>query len=376
MAKHKVYIALGSNMGDRMTHLQSAVNAIENQVGNVLACAPVYETPSWGFEGHSFLNSCLVAESTKHPDEIMSLLLKIEATHGRIRSEQKGYSDRTLDLDLLMVDEVQLQNPQLQLPHPYMHKRRFVLQPLTQIAPNKIVPGTDSTVVSLLDVCEDQTQTALFSQSLKLPVVDFLSGFAHICIEGNIGSGKTSLAQKLAADLHANTFLERFAENPFLPKFYDDPKRYAFPLEMSFLADRFKQQREQLEQLNLFKQSTVADYNVHKSLIFAQFTLSEEEYTLYRNLFYIMMREVQKPDVYVLLKQTTPRLLDQIKKRGRSYERNIDAAYLDRVRKGYQEFVRSHPDWPIVEVDVSDLDFVANSQDYTTLLKRLNQLLA
>ena len=89
-----------------------------------------------------------------------------------------------------------------------------------------------------------------------------------------------------------------------------------------------------------------------------------------------MMREVQKPDVYVLLKQTTPRLLDQIKKRGRSYERNIDAAYLDRVRKGYQEFVRSHPDWPIVEVDVSDLDFVANSQDYTTLLKRLNQLLA
>lgn len=376
MAKHKVYIALGSNMGDRMTHLQSAVNAIENQVGNVLACAPVYETPSWGFEGHPFLNSCLVAESTKRPDEIMSLLLKIEATHGRTRSEQKGYSDRTLDLDLLMVDEVQMESPQLQLPHPSMHKRRFVLQPLSQVAPNKIVPGTDSTVVSLLDVCKDQTQTALFSQSLKLPVVDFLSGFAHICIEGNIGSGKTSLAQKLAADLNANTFLERFAENPFLPKFYDDPKRYAFPLEMSFLADRFKQQREQLEQLDLFQQATVADYNVHKSLIFAQFTLSEEEYTLYRNLFYIMMREVQKPDVYVLLKQTTPRLLDQIKKRGRSYERNIDAAYLDRVRKGYHEFVRSHPDWPIVEVDVSDLDFVTHDQDYKILLQRLKKLLA
>jgi 2-amino-4-hydroxy-6-hydroxymethyldihydropteridine diphosphokinase len=376
MANHKVYIALGSNIGDRIAHLQSAVNAIENQIGTVLAYAAVYETPAWGFEGHPFLNSCLVAESAKQPEDIMSLLLDIETAHGRTRNEQKGYTDRTLDLDLLMVDEVQWDSTSLQLPHPSMYKRRFVLQPLSDIAPSKLVPGTGTTVKSLLDNCEDPTSVSLFSESLKLPVVDFLSGYGHICIEGNIGSGKTSLAQKLAADLNANTFLERFAENPFLPKFYDDPKRYAFPLEMSFLADRFKQQREQLEQLNLFQQATVADYNVHKSLIFAQFTLSDEEYQLYRNLFYIMMREVQKPDVYVLLKQNTQRLLDQIKKRGRSYERNIDAAYLDRVRRGYQGFVRSHPDWPIVEIDISDLDFVASTQDYTTFLQRLKKSLA
>jgi 2-amino-4-hydroxy-6-hydroxymethyldihydropteridine diphosphokinase len=375
MIKHKAYIALGSNKGDRMHHLQAAVNAIDKRIGTVLKCASVYETPAWGFEGHSFLNSCLMVESSLSPKDMMQELLNIETEHGRVRDPKKGYSDRTIDLDLLMVDDICIKSDHLQLPHPSLHLRRFVLQPLSDISPDQIIPTTDQSVKELLDACEDTTPVSVISESLKLPIVDFLSGYAHVCVEGNIGSGKTSLAQKLASDLNANTFLERFAENPFLPKFYDEPKRYAFPLEMSFLTDRFKQQREQLEQLDLFQQATVADYNVHKSLIFAQFTLADEEYKLYRNLFYIMMREVQKPDLYILLKQNTQRLLDQIKKRGRSYERNIDAAYLDRVRMGYKEFVRSHPEWPIIEIDVSDLDFVANNHDYTTLMRRIKKLL-
>jgi 2-amino-4-hydroxy-6-hydroxymethyldihydropteridine diphosphokinase len=375
MIKHKAYIALGSNKGDRMHHLQAAVNAIDKRIGTVLKCASVYETPAWGFEGHSFLNSCLMVESSLSPKDMMQELLNIETEHGRVRDPKKGYSDRTIDLDLLVVDDIQIESSHLQLPHPSLHLRRFVLQPLSDISPDQIIPTTDQSVKELLDACEDTTPVSVISESLKLPIVDFLSGYAHVCVEGNIGSGKTSLAQKLASDLNANTFLERFAENPFLPKFYDEPKRYAFPLEMSFLTDRFKQQREQLEQLDLFQQATVADYNVHKSLIFAQFTLSDEEYKLYRNLFYIMMREVQKPDLYILLKQNTQRLLDQIKKRGRSYERNIEASYLDRVRMGYKEFVRSHPEWPIVEVDVSDLDFVTNTHDYTTLMRRIKKLL-
>lgn len=366
---------MGSNKGDRMHHLQSAVNTIDKRIGSVLACASVYETPAWGFDGHPFLNSCLLVDSSLSPKDMMQELLNIETEHGRVRDQKKGYSDRTIDLDLLMVDDICIKSDHLELPHPSLHLRRFVLQPLFDISPDQIIPKTQHSVKELLDTCKDTTPVSIFPESLKLPIVDFLSGYAHICVEGNIGSGKTSLAQKLASDLNANTFLERFAENPFLPKFYDDPKRYAFPLEMSFLADRFKQQREQLEQLDLFQQATVADYNVHKSLIFAQFTLSDEEYKLYRNLFYIMMREVQKPDLYILLKQNTQRLLDQIKKRGRSYERNIEASYLDRVRMGYKEFVRSHPEWPIVEVDVSDLDFVTNTHDYTTLMRRIKKLL-
>jgi deoxyadenosine/deoxycytidine kinase len=130
------------------------------------------------------------------------------------------------------------------------------------------------------------------------------------------------------------------------------------------------------EQLNLFKQGIVSDYEVHKSLIFSQFTLSADEYQLYLKVFYGMMRDLQKPDLYILLKQTTPRLLANIKKRGRSYERSIDAVYLDRVRRGYQEFVRSHPDWNIVEVDVSALDFVANESDYEHILRQLQSTLS
>jgi deoxyadenosine/deoxycytidine kinase len=195
-------------------------------------------------------------------------------------------------------------------------------------------------------------------------------------VEGTIGCGKTSLAKQIAEDLQAKLFLERFAENPFLPKFYDDADRYAFPLEMSFLADRFKQQRELSEQLNLFGQGVVSDYEVHKSLIFTQFTLPPDEFALYRSIFYNMMPDVKNPDLYILLKQTTPRLLANIKKRGRSYERTIDAEYLDKVRQGYQEFKRSHPDWNIVEIDLSELDFVSNDSDYHEVINQLRNALS
>jgi deoxyadenosine/deoxycytidine kinase len=119
----------------------------------------------------------------------------------------------------------------------------------------------------------------------------------------------------------------------------------------------------------------VSDYDVHKSLIFAQFTLSPDEFALYRTIFYNMMRDTQKPDLYILLKQTTPRLLANIKKRGRSYERTIDADYLDKVRQGYQGFKRTHPDWNIIEIDLSELDFVTNERDYHIVINQLRNAL-
>lgn len=376
MSKQNIYIALGSNLGNRLANIQQAVNAINKQLGKVLLCSSVYEVPAVGFSGSEFLNACLVASSDKTPEQVLKTLQSIEEQMGRKPSVGEGYSDRPIDLDLLMVDELTITSDQLTLPHPSIQERMFVLQPLFDIAPEKIVPNTNSAVSALRDRCADRTNIGLHPAGLQRPVVHFLSQFNRICVEGTIGCGKTSLAKNIAKDLHAKLFLERFAENPFLPKFYDDAQRYAFPLEMSFLADRFKQQRELSEQLNLFKQGIVSDYEVHKSLIFSQFTLSADEYQLYRKVFYGMMRDLQKPDLYILLKQTTPRLLANIKKRGRSYERSIDAVYLDRVRRGYQEFVRSHPDWNIVEVDVSALDFVANESDYEHILRQLQSTLS
>ena len=371
-----IYIALGSNMGDRLANLQQAVNQIDNEIGQVLRCSSVYEVPAVGFSGAIFLNACLVAESEKTPKAILKGLKAIENEMGRKQVSYGSYNDRPIDLDLIMVENEVFISEELEVPHPRFQDRLFVLQPLCEIAPQKSVPNQNQTVSQLFNTCEDPTKISRYHEGLQRPTIHFLRQFNRICVEGTIGCGKTSLAKRIAEDLQAKLFLERFAENPFLPKFYDDPNRYAFPLEMSFLADRFKQQRDLSEQLNLFGQGVVSDYEVHKSLIFTQFTLSSDEFALYRTMFYNMMPDVQKPDLYILLKQTTPRLLSNIKKRGRSYERTIDAEYLDKVRQGYQEFKRSHPDWNIVEIDLSELDFVTNDIDYHEVINRLKSALS
>jgi 2-amino-4-hydroxy-6-hydroxymethyldihydropteridine diphosphokinase len=363
-------------MGDRLANLQQAVNRIHNEIGQVLQCSSVYEVPAVGFSGAIFLNACLVAASEKTPKAILKALQAIENEMGRKQVADGLYHDRPIDLDLIMVEDEVLHSDELTVPHPRFQDRLFVLQPLCEIAPEKRVPNQNQTVAQLTKTCDDPTKISTFSEGLQRPAIHFLRQFNRICVEGTIGCGKTSLAKRIAEDLQAKLFLERFAENPFLPKFYDDADRYAFPLEMSFLADRFKQQRELSEQLNLFGQGVVSDYEVHKSLIFTQFTLSPDEFALYRTIFYNMMPDVQKPDLYILLKQTTPRLLANIKKRGRSYERTIDAEYLDRVRQGYQEFKRSHPDWNIVEIDLSELDFVTNDRDYHEVINRLRSALS
>jgi len=372
----KTYIALGSNMGDRLANLQQAVNRIHNEIGKVLQCSSVYEVPAVGFSGAIFLNACLVAESEKTPKVILKGLQAIENEMGRKQAADGLYHDRPIDLDLIMVEDEIIQTDALTVPHPRFHDRLFVLLPLCEIAPEKRVPNQNLTVTQLKKTCDDPTIISPFHERLERPTIHFLRQFNRICVEGTIGCGKTSLAKQIAEDLQSKLFLERFDENPFLPKFYDDSDRYAFPLEMSFLADRFKQQRELSEQLNLFGQGVVSDYEVHKSLIFTQFTLSSDEFALYRTIFYNMMPDVQKPDLYILLKQTTPRLLANIKKRGRSYERTIDAEYLDKVRQGYQEFKRSHPDWNIVEIDLSELDFVTNDRDYHEVINQLRSALS
>lgn len=371
-----IYIALGSNMGDRLANLQQAVNRIDNEIGQVSRCSSVYEVPAVGFSGPIFLNACLVAESDKTPRSILKALQTIENKMGRKQVDDGLYHNRPIDLDLIMVDDELVYSDELTVPHPRLQDRLFVLQPLCEIAPQKNVPNQNQTVSQLTKICNDTTKISPFREGIQRPAIHFLKQFNRICVEGTIGCGKTSFAKRIAEDLQAKLFLERFAENPFLPKFYDDADRYAFPLEMSFLADRFTQQRELSEQLNLFGQGIVSDYEVHKSLIFTQFTLSSEEFALYRTIFYNMMPDVQKPDLYILLKQTTPRLLANIKKRGRSYERTIDSEYLDKVRQGYQNFKRSHPDWNIVEIDLSGLDFVSNDSDYHEVVNQLRSALS
>lgn len=189
----------------------------------------------------------------------------------------------------------------------------------------------------------------------------------YIVIEGNIGAGKTTLAMKIAQDYGARLILEQFAENPFLPKFYENPERYAFPLEMSFLSERYHQLHEELTQPDLFTSFTIADYYFAKSLIFASNTLQPDEFTLYKQIYSIIYEQLPKPDLFVYLHVSVERLINNIMQRGRSYESNISADYLEKIQKGYFRYFSQEKEIPFLIIDTTEIDFVENEQDYTLL---------
>lgn len=193
--------------------------------------------------------------------------------------------------------------------------------------------------------------------------------YNYVVIEGNIGAGKTTLAEKIAEQFNARLVLERFADNPFLPKFYEDPEKYSFQLELSFLASRFKQLNEELRPGNLFKTFTVADYYFMKSLVFASTTLKGDEYNLYRQIFYIIYGSLPKPDIYVYLHLDTGRLLQNIRKRGREYEKNITSEYLGKIQESYFSFFRQNPDNRYLIMDISSIDFVADREHYDLVIE-------
>ncbi len=373
MNQHKTYISLGSNVGDTFQNLQRAVDLIYEDIGSILKISPVYETASWGFEADDFLNAVILVQTRFSPKKVLRELLIIENKLGRLRNEESGYQSRSIDLDILYYDEEVLDSENLQLPHPHIHKRRFVLQPLVDIAAKLMDPVQQKNAVQLLEDCEDDTKMQKIQRWLKNPIINYnLSRFNYVAIEGNIGAGKTTLAETIATDFNAKLVLERFADNPFLPKFYKDKSRFAFPLEMSFLADRYQQVHDDLGQLDLFKDFIVADYDIYKSLIFAKVTLQEEEYKLYRRLFELMYKDIKRPELYVFLFQSTDKLIENIQKRGRKFEQNISAEYLDSLQKGYLDFIKSQKESQIKIIDITEMDFVKNRSDYLEILKQIS----
>jgi len=188
--------------------------------------------------------------------------------------------------------------------------------------------------------------------------------YNYIVIEGNIGAGKTTLASMIAARYNARLITERFADNPFLPKFYSDPEKYSFPLELSFLAERYRQIREEPPSPDLFSSFSVSDYYFMKSLIFASSTLGPDEYGLYRQIFDIIYTTVPRPDLYVYLHADTDRLMRNIALRGREFEKSITPAYLKSIQEGYFSFFRQNPDMRYLILDIGNLDFVNSEKDY------------
>nr|WP_288834164.1 2-amino-4-hydroxy-6-hydroxymethyldihydropteridine diphosphokinase [uncultured Flavobacterium sp.] len=375
-AQHQVILSIGSNQGERLEAIKQCVALIHQEIGTVIQVSRVYETAAWGFDSDAFYNCSLVLHTYHSAQQVLLKALDVEQKLGRIRQNASGYQSRIIDIDMIAFDEEIIDTEMLSVPHPLMQDRKFVLLPFQDLKINWTHPVLQKNILELIESCPDEGICVAVAD-LENPLQKNSFDKTHyIAFEGNIGAGKTTLATKIAADFNTKTLLERFAENSFLAKFYKDQQRYAFPLELSFLVDRYQQISEDLASLDLKKDFLVADYHVFKSLIFAKVTLEVAEYQLYKSLFDIVYKEMPKPDLYVYLLQHPEQLLVNIKKRGRDYEQGISVEYLEKINSAYLAYLNSQTELNVLIIDVTNRDFVNNQSDYLFILdeiqKRIN----
>jgi len=194
--------------------------------------------------------------------------------------------------------------------------------------------------------------------------------YNYVTIEGNIGAGKTTLAHLLSKHFNARLILEEFADNPFLPKFYENPQQYAFPLELFFMAERYKQLKNLLQTKDLFQNLTISDYLFTKCLLFAKVNLPDEEFRLYQRLFDIMQQQLIFPDIIIYLHSPVSKLQKNIKKRNRVYEQNIADEYLLNIQETYTSYIRQH-NIKTIFIDASNADFLSNEEHLQIIIDAL-----
>lgn len=196
--------------------------------------------------------------------------------------------------------------------------------------------------------------------------------YNFVTIEGNIGAGKTTLAHLLSKHFTARLILEEFADNPFLPKFYENPQQYAFPLELFFMAERYKQLKDLLKTKDMFQQVTISDYLFTKCLLFAKVNLPTEEFRLYQKLFDIINPQIAQPDIIIYLHSPVNKLKENIKKRNRSYEQAIPNDYLFQLQEAYTQYIKQH-NIKTLFVDTSNADFLDNDAQLQTIIDALDK---
>jgi deoxyadenosine/deoxycytidine kinase len=200
-----------------------------------------------------------------------------------------------------------------------------------------------------------------------------MENLSYIAIEGPIGVGKTSLAELLAEEFNGRTLIEEVDANPFLPKFYEDIKKYSFQTQLFFLISRFQQQKEMFQQ-ELFSSTVIADYLFAKDRIFAYLNLNEDELGLYEQVFRLMDTRIPRPDLVLYLQASTMTLLERIKRRNKDFERNIGEQYLEKLVDAYNRYFFYYNETPLLIVDTTDIDFVNNPSDLTDLVKEIRSM--
>jgi 2-amino-4-hydroxy-6-hydroxymethyldihydropteridine diphosphokinase len=358
--EHHCYIALGSNLGDRWQNLLLALDRLENKVGKIVQLSQPHETEAWGFEAPPFINACVQVETAFSPEEVLGHLQQIEQKLGRVTSSAEGYHSRTVDLDIIFYGDRVLQTKSLQVPHPRMHLRRFVLDPLMAIAPEFEHPTLKASVQQLHLDCSDQTPATVLPFQRWLPPL--FEKQTYCAFAGNIGSGKTTLTSQIAADYGIQGLYEKFTENPHLADFYQDPETFALKTEVFFLESRIAQlKRERSSPL-------VSDFWLEKSLIFSQATLSDAAFSQFKKRYMQQMPEAIIPDQVVYLRRPISELLTHIQKRGRAYEQSISPSYLQKIEAGYERKIRETFPYPIIIVEGEGENWEGHSYAYVKWL--------
>lgn len=331
------FLGLGGNLGNRMVMLEKAVRALGVEAGVVLQRSGVFETSPWGKDSaNSYLNMVLRLGTDLSPAALLEICHNIEKKLGRRRSKDQ-YADRTMDIDLLYYEDVCIATKTLQIPHPRLHLRKFVLGPLAQIAPDFKDPASKKKISSLLKDCPD-TSPITFVSFLKPKL---------ICVEGNIGSGKTTLSRELAKNLSVSFVEESFEKNNLLHHYYQQPA-LASSVEFNFMLQRFFQ----FEKIQSQQKASLSDFSFYRSLWFAAVTLKDKEFKVFASQFKQLNEHLIQPDLVIVLNSEVDTLRKNISKRGRVIEQGLSADYLSKIQKSYQNNILL-PGIPLVTIEIS-----------------------
>lgn len=320
-----VFLSLGGNLGNRSENLNNAIEHLKAIGAANIEASSLYETDAWGSTStKKYLNQVVKIETTLHATQLLKETLSIEKRMGRVRTSDRN-TDRVIDIDVLFFNNEIITTKTLHIPHPRIQLRKFVLVPLNEIAGKLVHPVLNQTIRTLLKTCEDSLNVKLYKKE---------STFRLICIEGNIGSGKTTIAKALAKKLKSDFLAEKFESNCLLPQFYSEKKTDAFHLEYSLLLNRTQQLSDYLKAPGRL---LICDFDLHKSLWFAKHNLSKKDYGFFKKKALGLIETFPKPDLIVYLDTDLKNLKENIKKRNRLYEKNITSAYLQAIANEYKK---------------------------------------